>query len=91
MDLFQVLAGPKLDATSVWMAGFTAVWQVVEHAPGGIRTHDLWLRRPTLYPTELLARQTHDDRLSGFADQEHVEFPNVPLLAHCRNYDLDRV
>ncbi len=22
---------------------------------GGIRTHDLWLRRPTLYPTELRA------------------------------------
>ena len=21
----------------------------------GIRTHDLWLRRPTLYPTELIA------------------------------------
>ena len=25
-------------------------------APGGNRTHDLWLRRPTLYPTELPAR-----------------------------------
>jgi hypothetical protein len=24
-------------------------------APGGIRTHDLWLRRPTLYPAELRA------------------------------------
>ena len=24
--------------------------------PDGIRTHDLWLRRPTLYPAELLAR-----------------------------------
>ena len=24
-------------------------------APGEIRTHDLWLRRPTLYPTELQA------------------------------------
>ena len=23
--------------------------------PDGIRTHDLWLRRPTLYPAELLA------------------------------------
>ena len=22
----------------------------------GIRTHDLWLRRPTLYPAELIAR-----------------------------------
>src|SRR3989449_5559364 len=26
-------------------------------APGGIRTHDLRLRRPTLYPAELLARE----------------------------------
>ncbi len=25
-------------------------------APGAIRTHDLWLRRPTLYPAELRAR-----------------------------------
>ncbi len=24
--------------------------------PDGIRTHDLWLRRPTLYPAELLAQ-----------------------------------
>ena len=24
-------------------------------APGGSRTHDLWLRRPTLYPAELQA------------------------------------
>src|SRR2546426_2695217 len=29
---------------------------LVSDAPGGIRTHDLRLRRPTLYPTELLAR-----------------------------------
>ncbi len=28
------------------------------HARGGIRTHDLRLRRPTLYPAELLARTT---------------------------------
>ena len=27
-------------------------------APGGGRTHNLWLRRPTLYPVELRARQT---------------------------------
>ena len=25
-------------------------------APGAIRTRDLWLRRPTLYPAELRAR-----------------------------------
>ena len=27
-----------------------------ENAPGGIRTHGLWFRRPTLYPPELIAR-----------------------------------
>src|SRR5215470_15471441 len=26
------------------------------NAPGGGRTHNLWLRRPTLYPVELRAR-----------------------------------
>src|SRR5207244_5505439 len=29
--------------------------RVTLYAPGGIRTHDLRLRRPTLYPAELLA------------------------------------
>src|SRR5689334_20721035 len=33
-------------------------------APGGIRTHDLRLRRPTLYPAELLARTSRLSRLS---------------------------
>lgn len=23
------------------------------NTPGGIRTHDLWFRKPSLYPTEL--------------------------------------
>ncbi len=32
-------------------------------APGGSRTHDLWLRRPTLYPTELRAHLISDCRL----------------------------
>src|SRR3989442_10397381 len=30
--------------------------RVTLYAPGGIRTHDLRLRRPTLYPAELLAQ-----------------------------------
>src|SRR2546426_10269943 len=29
----------------------------LRYAPGGIRTHDLRLRRPTLYPAELLAQE----------------------------------
>jgi hypothetical protein len=28
-----------------------------EHASGGARTHNLWLRRPTLYPVELRTQQ----------------------------------
>src|SRR5947207_788261 len=28
----------------------------LKNAPGGGRTHNLWLRRPTLYPVELRAR-----------------------------------
>src|SRR5437899_11606027 len=30
--------------------------RVTLYAPGGIRSHDLRLRRPTLYPAELLAQ-----------------------------------
>ena len=29
---------------------------MIRYEHGGIRTHDLWLRRPTLYPAELRAR-----------------------------------
>ncbi len=40
--------------------GVSGVWReagcVCNGAPGGIRTHDLRLRRPLLYPTELQAR-----------------------------------
>jgi hypothetical protein len=32
--------------------------RALEPAPGGGRTHNLWLRRPTLYPVELRARET---------------------------------
>ena len=32
-------------------------------APGGGRTHNLWLRRPTLYPVELRARKSVQDNL----------------------------
>src|ERR1043165_665923 len=39
-------------------------------APGMIRTCDLWFRRPTLYPTELRARERNEGSLrfqvSGF-------------------------
>src|SRR2546422_9643578 len=34
-------------------------------APAAIRTRDLRLRRPTLYPTELLARELHVVEVGG--------------------------
>src|SRR5262249_31458364 len=36
-------------------------------APGGGRTHNLWLRRPTLYPVELRAR-TESELATDSAD-----------------------
>jgi hypothetical protein len=33
-------------------------------APGGSRTHDLWLRKPTLYPTELRAQVADYNKLA---------------------------
>ena len=43
-----------------------ALTNFVAAAPGGGRTHNLWLRRPTLYPVELRARMDSElatDRL----------------------------
>jgi hypothetical protein len=34
-------------------------FDVAKTAPGGGRTHNLWLRRPTLYPVELRARKSN--------------------------------
>ena len=51
-------------------------------APGGIRTPDLWLRRPTLYPTELQARPQDASVLililSTAAVNRNVVYPKVP-------------
>src|SRR5204862_2382817 len=33
------------------------LWQTIPSAPDKIRTCDLWLRRPTLYPAELRVRR----------------------------------
>src|SRR5207247_6483466 len=44
-------------------------------APGRSRTCGLWLRRPTLYPTELRARA---DILRGYASGFHPDRPSVP-------------
>ena len=30
---------------------------ILNGVPGAIRTHDLWLRKPTLYPAELRAHK----------------------------------
>ena len=48
------------DIFSTWLFHFQEVvtWYSRKNNGGrdGIRTHDLWLRRPTLYPAELPAR-----------------------------------
>ncbi len=46
-----MVAAPRCGILSVQRAdGY------LSRAPGGGRTHNLWLRRPTLYPIELRAR-----------------------------------
>ena len=40
----------KIGSTVVFK---TTVLPILHHPRGGIRTHDLWLRRPTLYPAGL--------------------------------------
>ncbi len=42
------------DMTQIFREGTTKARR--SSAPGGGRTHNLWLRRPTLYPVELRAR-----------------------------------
>src|SRR6185312_949255 len=40
--------------------------RIARGARGGIRTHDLRLRRPTLYPAELLAQKAKKERAAPF-------------------------
>src|SRR3990172_11259803 len=64
-----------LVAALLWRAGSCGT---AESAPGGIRTHDLWLRRPTLYPAELLARHRGGrGGHSGPMDRCSRELPSV--------------
>ena len=44
-------------------------------APGEIRTHGLWLRRPTLYPTELRAHKNISDMLCAGGCQGQPPMP----------------
>jgi hypothetical protein len=47
------------------------------NAPGGDRTHNLWLRRPTLYPVELRAQQEQELATSP---ADFHKFSDVVLL-----------
>ncbi len=51
------------------------------HTPGGIRTHDLCLRRAALYPAELLAQGLSD----GQADSSlrTITLSSVPIAGSC--------
>ena len=51
-------------------------------APGEIRTHGLWLRRPTLYPTELRAHKNISDMLCAGGCQGRP--PRQSALANSR-------
>ena len=46
-------------------------------APGGGRTHNLWLRRPTLYPVELRAQR---ERELAIDPADFHRFSDVVLL-----------
>src|SRR6266550_8492453 len=50
----------------------------LRYAPGGIRTHDLRLRRPTLYPAELLARVVKQE-----LSQRPPSLEPPPFAARC--------
>ena len=51
-----------------WCARDTTIRRVTCSAPGRIRTCDLWLRRPTLYPAELRAHDALDPPLQVLMD-----------------------
>jgi formamidopyrimidine-DNA glycosylase len=73
---------PKLDPAGWSRPHFRFVCHAGrDHARGGIRTHDLRLRRPTLYPTELLAQQVRDwqCRAAPEHDQAMPELPDVTV------------
>jgi hypothetical protein len=44
-------------------------------APGGIRTHHPWLRKPILYPNELRARMLENAVFKVMPDKKSVRHP----------------
>ena len=48
---------------------------ILDGALGEIRTHGLWLRRPTLYPTELRAHKNISDMLCDGGCQGQPPMP----------------
>ena len=55
-------ASSQDDSARVQQAGYQG-WERMGTAPSKTRTCDLWLRRPTLYPPELWARDGGPDRI----------------------------
>src|SRR5215510_3589759 len=54
-----------------------------EAAPGGGRTHNLWLRRPTLYPVELRAR-TESELATDLANFHRLFLLRLIVRDHAR-------
>ena len=55
----------------------------LSRAPGGGRTHNLWLRRPTLYPIELQARRERQLAMDS-ADFHRQFLRNLVLMLMVR-------
>ena len=49
-------SGHRMGTKKAKLVSTILAFPLLTGAPGGSRTHDLWLRKPTLYPTELRAR-----------------------------------
>ena len=91
---------PTISRTTIWRAN--QLHHTHHNEPGGIRTHDLRLRRPLLYPAEL---QTHMkispfQRLSALSAEKRVMGiePTYPAwkagvlpLNYTRTYRGDRI
>lgn len=79
--LYILLQQPRLEEETKPNFMATMHFVVIQDKPGGrggIRTHDLWLRRPTLYPAELPARSELKRGCATF--QQGLLLPKHPYI-----------
>ena len=53
------ICGPQMGHKKAKLVNTILAHMIKYGAPGAIRTRDLWLRKPTLYPAELRAQIMH--------------------------------